>query len=94
MIEIKMKENSSGKDTLRKYLEKLLITVINEGEGFSGKRAFGDSSWMFEIYETLIQEGLIPGNLDSDGCIHDLNTKTADEFIVKYIKDIFLMDVS
>lgn len=41
--------------TVRGYLKELLRTIWLEGEGFSGKRPFGDSSWYYDISNALIR---------------------------------------
>lgn len=61
ILDVPMRENSSGADTVGGYLRRLLIEVWREGEGFSGKRAFGDSGWQFEVYEALAEAGVIEG---------------------------------
>lgn len=52
-------EYENGTGTLATYLQDLLHTLWVEEEGFSGKRPFGNSYWQYEVYEALIQAGLI-----------------------------------
>lgn len=47
--------------TIRSYLELLLITLLKEGESFSGKRPFGNSGWEYDLYDALAKAGLIHG---------------------------------
>lgn len=84
--EIKFYSNELDKElTIREYFIKLLITLWEQEEGFSGKRPFGNSGWQFEIYEVLIKEGFIDGSLDEDGYVDALNHAKADKFIVEEI---------
>lgn len=39
--------------SLREWLKSLLATLWEEGEGFSGKRPFGDSGWDWQLYADL-----------------------------------------
>lgn len=65
--------DAGGDMTVREYLCALLSTLWNEGEGFSGKRPFGNSGWEFGIFKVLIREGAVEGSLDEDGYIEDMN---------------------
>lgn len=53
--------------SLREYLHELLSCLWNEGEGFSGKRPFGNSGWDNDVYAFLVKAGSIEGDLDEDG---------------------------
>lgn len=44
-------------DTIRDYLKGLLTNLWTEGEGFSGKRPFGNSGWRHDLYRPLIAAG-------------------------------------
>ena len=52
--------------TVEEYLALLLTTLINEDEGFSGKRPFGNSGWMCDLAVALIRAGQLPGRLEED----------------------------
>jgi hypothetical protein len=73
VLDLPMRPNDSGADTVRGYLIALLAAVWAEGEGFSGKRPFGNSSWEDGIYATLVRGGVIDGGLDEDGCLETLS---------------------
>lgn len=60
--------------TIRDYLKALVATVWIEGEGFSGKRPFGNSGWQSTLYDTLIYYGF------------DDRTDVLDEAILKAIR--------
>ena len=57
-----------GETTVREYLKTLLEAVLIDGEGFSGKRPFGNSGWEYDIARPLIAAGVLKGELDDDGC--------------------------
>jgi hypothetical protein len=80
--------NDSGASTVRGYLVALLRELWREGEGFSGKRPFGNSSWEYDLYPPLIKAGLIRGKLDEDGYIEDVDDKRGDELIAAAIASL------
>lgn len=56
-------EEDSGAETLREYLQKLLLTLFEEDEGFSGKRPFGNSGWQWQLASKLIEAGVPVGQV-------------------------------
>lgn len=48
-----LKYKVDGIPTIGKFLEELLIQLLYEQEGFSGKRPFGDSDWMTFLYDSI-----------------------------------------
>lgn len=85
LFECPMAGNSAGAATVGEYMKTLLATVWREGECFSGKRPFGDSSWQFEVYEALVKAGIIEGTLDDEGYLDDCDTEEADCLIQEAI---------
>jgi len=82
-----------SKSTIRDYLHDLLKTLWIEGEGFSGKRPFGDSGWEYDIYYPLARDGFIDlGAASDDGC-YDVYTESqlikANRFILNMIEYCF-----
>lgn len=65
ILDLPMEENDAGADTIRLYLKALLARVLLDYEGFSGKRPFGNSGWMHDLYRPLVTAGLVAG--DEDG---------------------------
>jgi hypothetical protein len=68
--------------TIREYLKKMLGTLIIEQEGFSGKRPFGNSGWMYDIGEGLAAANAIGGGNDwkmSD--VEDILTHAIDALL-------------
>lgn len=74
--------SDAGDDiSVRDYLRTLLTTLWSEGEGFSGKRPFGNSGWESELYKPLVAGGFVPGKLDEDGWIEYVDAKIADAYV-------------
>jgi hypothetical protein len=71
--------------TIRGYFRELLMELWREGECFSGKRPFGNSGWEHDLYKPLIRAGVIPGELDEDGYIEEVDSQAADKFVLKLI---------
>lgn len=71
--------------TIGAYLIALLRQVWEDGEGFNGKRPWGNSGWEFEVYEALVRGGLIPGKFDSCGYLEDVDTKAAHALVLTAI---------
>jgi hypothetical protein len=68
-LSLPMQENDANARTIREYLVALVERVWDEAEGFSGKRAFGNSDWQGEVYETLIEAGLADDEAQADSII-------------------------
>lgn len=76
--------------TIRRYLHKLLTTLWSQGEGFSGKRPFGNSGWEFDLYKGLINYSREYGSLDEEeGYVEDVNTLKCNDMIFDLIDYIF-----
>lgn len=88
VLDIEMQENDANAKTIRGYLKTLLKTLWAEGEGFSGKRPFGNSGWENEIYKSLVANGTVDGQLDEDGYLDSCNTKAANKLIFKAIEEL------
>lgn len=71
--------------TIRGYLVALAREVWNEGEGFSGKRPFGNSGWQFDLYATLVKNNAIPGTFDEDGYLDKCDDGQANHLIAEAI---------
>jgi hypothetical protein len=89
VLNLPMGDNDADARTVREYLMKLLLTVWDEKEGFSGKRPFGNSSWEVELYRALIFGGAIEGRVDADGDVDGYDDDRADAVIRRAIKDIW-----
>lgn len=71
ILDLPMSENDAGAKTVRGYLKRLLMELWEQGEGFSGKRPFGNSDWEYDIYHALATAGKAPGTVDEDGFPED-----------------------
>ena len=88
-LEVRFDSDAGDNTTVRDYLYSLLSTLWEEGEGFSGKRPFGNSCWDYELYAPLIKHGFISGSLDSDGYLNSVNKSEAREYVSKLIAAAF-----
>ena len=86
---IPMGKNDIGAKTIGEYFEKLLLTLWDEQEDFSGKRPFGNSGWEYDVYASLISAGVVDGNLDEEGYVVDVTYSAANKIICEMIKQIF-----
>lgn len=94
-LDIKFYADDIGETlTIREYFHKLLYTLWEEQDGFSGKRPFGNSCWYFPVIYTLIEAGAIEGSVtrDEDGYPEDskFNTQEADRFVQGLIAQMCL----
>lgn len=74
-------DNDSGAGSVRGYLIALLAAVWDEGEGFSGKRPFGNSCWESDLYAPLVVAGLIPGRMYADGGVDECDDEAGRRLI-------------
>ena len=72
--------------TIRDYLKKLLATVWQEEESFSGKRPFGNSGWQYDLHAPLVLGGAISGTTDKEGYTTAVNDMAARHAIHQAIK--------
>ena len=79
-LEVRFDSDAGDNLTVRDYLRTLLETLWREGEGFSGKRPFGNSGWEHDIYRPLIAAGFLVGTLDGDGYIEDYDREAAEQY--------------
>lgn len=84
ILNVPMGFNDAGARTVGQYLAELLLKVWQHGEGFSGKKPFGNSGWEWDIYAALGQANIVAITLDEDGFIDDMTDEErakADELI-------------
>lgn len=78
-----------GQDiSIHDYLIRLLSTLWNEQDGFSGKRPFGNSGWNYDLLACLIAHKIIPGELDDEGYVMEVDEEQGDKIIREYIKTL------
>lgn len=85
ILALPMQENDAGAATVADYLKALLQELWRRGEGFSGKRPFGNSGWEHELYRALIVGGAVTGTLDADGYVETMDDADADAAILDAI---------
>lgn len=63
----------SDTTTFRELFHDLLFSVLAQGEGFSGKRPYGNSSWQCNLDHALVDMGAVKGKIirDEYGCVED-----------------------
>lgn len=92
ILNLKMQDNDANAETIRDYLHALLKAIWDEGEGFSGKRPFGNSGWEYELYIALVANNVVKGELEIHDGWHDLievDTKAANEVVFDLIYHVF-----
>ena len=88
-LEVCFNSDAGDNLTVRDYLRTLLETLWNEGEGFSGKRPFGNSGWEYDLYAPLIKSGFVSGKLDAYGYIESIDKYEAEAYVLKLITAAF-----
>ena len=83
--------NSDAGDVknIKGYLHALMHTLWSEGEGFNGKRPFGNGGWEYDLYLPLVKAGVVEGEVDSCGYLDSFDTKMADAMVFKLIGHCF-----
>jgi len=74
--------------TVKGYLVNLLRSLWAEGEGFSGKRPFGNSGWEYDLYSALVSGGAIKGSLDDEGYLQDFDRQAGIDLIFDIINSL------
>lgn len=74
--------NGANAQTLRQYLVAFIYSA------FELKRPFGDSGWIFELYDALGDAELLDIERDEDGDVIDLDHKQADDLIKSAIEQL------
>lgn len=89
ILDTKIEHDDFDSDlTIRGYFRELLLTLWREGEGFSGKRPFGNSGWQHDLYAPLIRLGQVSGEFDEHGYIEYCDDEEADKLILKLINTL------
>lgn len=88
-LEARFDSDAGDNLTVRDYLRTLLETLWRQGEGFNGKRPFGNSGWEFDLYAPLIRGGFISGSLDTDGYVAGYDKEEAEPYVFSLILAAF-----
>lgn len=86
-LELRLDSDAGENITVRDYLRILLEKVWEDGEGFSGKRPFGNSGWEHDLYRPLALGGYIKG--DAEGFVEWEDRSGAHDFVVQLIRAAF-----
>lgn len=86
ILDLPMRPNDSGADTIRGYLKALLVALWEQGESFSGKRPLGNSCWEGDLELPLVEAGIVEGKLDEDGWLESVDSTAAAHAIGLAIK--------
>jgi hypothetical protein len=86
ILDLEIPKNDANAKTFRDYFKALLLNLIVQEEGFSGKRPFGNSGWIHELYIPLIQLDLVKGKLDEDGYVEEVDYDAADLLLKRLVK--------
>lgn len=78
VLDVPMQDNDANAATIRDYLICLLSLVWEHGEGFSGKRPFGNSGWESELLVALAKAGIIQATFDEDGYLAQISQDEDD----------------
>lgn len=92
ILDLPMGKNDAGSETIRDYLKALLTTLWENGEGFSGKRPFGNSGWEQDLYAALGRGGVVEAQVDEDGYVEVTDREEADSLIFDAIDAIDAID--
>lgn len=84
ILGLPMGRNDAGAGAIHEYFKSLLSAVLQEEEGFSGKRPFGNSGWKNELYQPLVEAGLIQGDDDGSPLTQD-DFKEADSLLLQAV---------
>lgn len=85
--------NDADASTVGEYLSALLIALIEEGEGFSGKRPIGNSDWQFQLAQPLVEAGLVEGEYewydgeDGESTLTDVDWEQFNEVLKDAIEE-------
>lgn len=89
ILELKFESTDLGKEiSIKDFFKELLTTLFIEGEGFSGKRPFGNSGWDWDLKICLAKNEVIKGEYDSKYDDWDFDSQEADKKIFELIKEL------
>ncbi len=63
ILDLPMGPNDATAATIRDYLASLAWRVWDEGDGFNGKKPFGNGGWRNDVIAALIQGGAVKGRM-------------------------------
>lgn len=75
------KANDAGASSIREYMALIACEVWRWQDGFSGKRPFGNSGWCWEVYQAVIDRGLVEGVASEDD-LTDEQRRSVDAWVL------------
>jgi len=81
VLETPVGPNDAGAGTVREYLVALAEAVWDQGEGFSGKRPWGNSGWEHDLYHALGARGHIRYEQDEHGYCESVDREAGHRLI-------------
>ncbi|WP_329405481.1 hypothetical protein OG563_26835 [Nocardia vinacea] len=94
ILDLPMRENDADAATIREYLLILLKTLVAEMDSFSGKKPFGNSGWIFELYDALACARVVEAAFDEEGDLTDLDRDAAEMLIAEAIDALLIEDMA
>lgn len=91
ILELEFESTDLGETiTIKEFFKRLLTTLFEEEECFSGKRPFGNSGWDYDLCICLAQNGIIDSDCQDKGgfTIWDYNSAEANRKIFELIKEL------
>lgn len=89
ILELKFESTDLGAEiTIKDFFKKLLTTLFEEGECFSGKRPFGNSGWDWDLKICLVKNGVVNGEYNSKYDDWDFDSEEVDKKIFELIKEL------
>lgn len=82
LLALPLEENDAGAATVGQYLIILAHKVWSEGEGFSGKRPFGNSGWHCDLWKTFIKHDVVRGEIDEEGDVASIDDWSFDSAMI------------
>jgi hypothetical protein len=58
LLSIQLQKNDADALNVQQYMRELLASLLDEEEGFSGKRPFGNSGWQYEYLDAIKEADL------------------------------------
>jgi hypothetical protein len=92
LLALPMGDNDANADTVGGYLIALTHTVWNEGEGFSGKRPFGNSGWYSDLWKPFIVHEVVDGELDEYGDVEHMSDFEFDTHMSRIFTFLHTLD--
>lgn len=75
--------------SIEEYLKLLLIKLLQETEGFNGKKPFGNSAWIYDLAYCLCTNGIIKSQEieDEEGC-YEFDYKEFENKIIEIVRSM------